>query len=278
MTERKLSMVAEVYADEININKIAESYGFRKKFTWEEPLLLQKDQLVESCPGIDADALLYIFSFGVIVFINMGDAFREKFAASVRDAFVLEKNAQSRRFSDEYEVVISHDAQDVVLANHIAVIPTSKEAQYFVELAATVIAKSVALDKIESLMAGIEDKIEDMLDRLSQGNVRIQDQTLAGTTAEILRFEFTTISYIMILDRPDVTWEDSAASDFYDGMSELFELNDRYNIIKNKTEILNNIKDGFSSISFSNRGMKLEWAVIILIVIEVIIMLLELLK
>ena len=61
-------------------------------------------------------------------------------------------------------------------------------------------------------------------------------------------------------------------------MSEFFELNDRFEILKSKTDILGNIIDGFSSISHSMRSLFIEWVVVILIVLEVILMIIELIR
>jgi uncharacterized Rmd1/YagE family protein len=117
-----------------------------------------------------------------------------------------------------------------------------------------------------------------MIIRLESGKLRISDKELASTTAKIVKHEYNTIAYIMILDKPDITWSNMEAASFYDEMIEFFELSDRYEVLKKKTDILNDILNGFSSISHSVRGIFVEWIVVILIVAEVIIMVLELLK
>ena len=61
-------------------------------------------------------------------------------------------------------------------------------------------------------------------------------------------------------------------------MSEFFELSDRYEIIKNKTSVSNNIISGFTSISHAFRGLRVELIIVLLIVAEVILMILELFK
>jgi uncharacterized Rmd1/YagE family protein len=82
----------------------------------------------------------------------------------------------------------------------------------------------------------------------------------------------------MILDKPDVTWGSIQAEEFYSRMSEFFELNDRYMILKEKTNILNSIIDGFSSITHSIRGLFVEWVIVLLIVVEIVLMVIDLLK
>jgi len=61
-------------------------------------------------------------------------------------------------------------------------------------------------------------------------------------------------------------------------MSSFIELNDRYSILKNKTEILYNMMDGFSTISHSMRGIFVEWVIVILIVAEVVLMMVEIVR
>jgi len=60
-------------------------------------------------------------------------------------------------------------------------------------------------------------------------------------------------------------------------MSEFFELNDRYITLKEKTDILNNVLSGFSSISHSMRGLFVNGYSYSNIV-EIILMLADLLK
>jgi len=110
------------------------------------------------------------------------------------------------------------------------------------------------------------------------GKLNVGNKEIAKTTSKIVRHEYNTIAYIMILDKPDITWTNSDAKNLYDMMSEFFELNDRYITLKEKTDILNNVLSGFSSISHSMRGLFVEWVIVILIFVEIILMLADLLK
>jgi len=149
---------------------------------------------------------------------------------------------------------------------------------FYPELVSTVIAKSVALEKTEEHLSTILDTLETMIDKLEKGKLNVGNKEIAKTTSKIVRHEYNTIAYIMILDKPDITWTNSDAKNLYDMMSEFFELNDRYITLKEKTDILNNVLSGFSSISHSMRGLFVEWVIVILIFVEIILMLADLLK
>jgi uncharacterized Rmd1/YagE family protein len=164
------------------------------------------------------------------------------------------------------------ETESIELTDEYVVVPEYED--YYPELISTVLAKSVALEKTEEQLGQINDKLETMIDRLEKGKLRIGNKELARTTAKIIRHEYNTLAYIMILDKPDITWTSSSAGEFYDRMLEFFELNDRYKILKSKTEILYNIMDGFSTISHSIRGLFVEWIIVILILFEIVLSLL----
>jgi uncharacterized Rmd1/YagE family protein len=172
------------------------------------------------------------------------------------------------RYTDDYSLHIC-ETETLELTDEYVMVPEYEP--FYPELISTVLAKSVALEKTEEQLGVIHDTLETMIDRLEKGKLRIGNKELARTTAKILRHDYNTLAYIMILDKPDVTWTSSNASEFYDKMMDFFELSDRHKILKSKTEILYNIIDGFSTISHSIRGLFVEWIVVILIVIEIVI-------
>lgn len=272
------NLIFKAYAitNEIDLNKIAVANNIPKKYTWEEPLVIDNELLatiLNTKPGKNQKVL--VFSFGSIVFINIPSQNISNFLNYIK-TFKPEIDLNEwDRYSDDYELRIKEN-EPIVLTDEYVTVPLLEP--FHLELISTVIAKSVALEKTEDQLGKILDKLEIIIDRLEKGDFSIGNKQLARTSSSIIRHEYNTIAYIMILDRPDITWESSVASEFYDNMSEFFELNDRFEILKNKTDILNNIMSGFSSISYSIRGLFLEWVIIILIVLEVILMIIDLIK
>lgn len=271
-----MTFKAYAIASEIDLNKIAIQCGIPKKFTWEEPLTLKGDVLKTILhQEVDDSQTVLVFSFGSVVFINNkhSDAIKNFF--SYIQSFEPEIDLKSTdRYMDDYSLHFS-ETEHIELTDEYVVVPEYEN--FYPELISTVLAKSVALEKTEEQLGKILDKLETMVDRLEKGKLRIGNKELARTTAKIVRHEYNTLAYIMILDKPDITWTSSNASEFYDKMIEFFELNDRYKILKSKTEILYNIMDGFSTISHSIRGLFVEWVVVILIVIEILLTVLQIL-
>lgn len=262
--------------NEIDLNKIAENCNIRKKYTWEEPLVL-KDNILSTILNkkvYDGQAVM-LFSFGSVVFINLPSSCISVFLNYLKKYKPEIDINNWEKYSDDYELRTGN-VDEIEMTDEYAIVPHIEIA--YTELVSIVIAKSVALERVEEQLEKILDRIENMIDRLEKGNLRFSDKELAKTTARIMRHEFNSISYIMILDRPDITWLNSNAAEFYDKMSEFFELNDRFEILKSKTDILGNIIDGFSSISHSMRSLFIERVVVILIVLEVVLMVIELIR
>jgi required for meiotic nuclear division protein 1 len=270
---RDLTFKAFAITNEIDLNKIAVHCGIPKKFTWEEPLILRGEILKSILyKDVDDSQMVLVFSFGSIVFINHSTPNEITALLNYLHSFepdIEVKNAD--RYSDDYSLHIK-ETESIELTDEYVVVPEYED--YYPELISTVLAKSVALEKTEEQLGQINDKLETMIDRLEKGKLRIGNKELARTTAKIIRHEYNTLAYIMILDKPDITWTSSSAGEFYDRMLEFFELNDRYKILKSKTEILYNITDGFSTISHSIRGLFVEWIIVILILFEIVLSLL----
>ncbi|WHH57309.1 RMD1 family protein [Petroclostridium sp. X23] len=271
-------MTFKAYAvtNEIDLNKIAARCNIPKKYTWEEPLVLQGDILASILKQeISPEQRVMVFAFGSIVFINAESHDIQTFIEYIKTFKNQEALKDWDKYTDDYKLHVGEVKEMELTDEYVTV---SEYLQFYPELISTVIAKSVALEKTEEQLGKILDKLESMIVRLERGRLRISDKELAKTTARIVKHEYNTIAYIMILDKPDITWLSSDAAELYDKMSEFFELNDRFEILKSKTSILNNILDGFTAISHSIRGIFVEWVIVILIVMEVILMLIDLIR
>ncbi len=262
--------------NEIDLNKLAVESNIKKKYTWEEPLVLRGAVLGkilgEKKPD---DEKILAFSFGSIVFINSNRQHTEKFMQYLKNLMPELDIGNFRIYQEDYALRLAEN-KEMEFTDFYVRVPRMQP--FYPELLSIVIAKSAALERIEVQLSRILDDLESKIDNLEKGRLNIGNRELARTTSRIVRHEYNTIAYIMILDKPDITWSNSDAADFYEKMSEFFELNDRYEVIKSKTEILKSIIDGFTAISHSMRGLFVEWVIVLLIVVEVLLMVLDLLR
>lgn len=256
---------------EINLKEIAMHFGINKKFKWEEPLILNENFLKGILPQ-PLGKYVYVFHFGSIVCINL--TFHE-----IKDIVIylkkIDKNLKETSqlgYMEDFKLVVNENSEFEVNYDSV-VVDTQKE--HHLDIIATILAKSVALKKIEIDTDILLDEIENIMGFLDKGHLNLSDENLAKMSGKILRFKYATLSNIMVLDKPDIAWKNEDAEDFFIHLSDLFELKDRYEKIRHKTEVLLDITEVFSSLTHAKRGNRLEWAVIILILIEIVMAVVE---
>jgi uncharacterized Rmd1/YagE family protein len=275
---RRLFMQSEfkavVLANEIDLNKIAEHFGINRQFRWEETLILAG----KSLEGITRQAegkRVYLYHFGSVVFLNFQ---HHEMMDVVNYLRKIEKSLATGAFEyvDDYileTVADLTEADRPYVSNDRMLI--AQEESYHREIVATMLARSVALEKIEVDISRLLDEIEEIVTFLHMGNLNMSDRRLAKLSAKIFGFKLNMVSYIMLLDKPDITWNNAEASQLYDEMGRLFEVSERYQKIRQKAEVLTDITEVFAGLAHASRGTRLEWAVILLIAFEIVLSLLD---
>lgn len=254
-------------SSEIDLNKIAVHFGISRKFRWEDSLKLTYAQLKHI---INETKYKYvrIYSYGSIVFTNFNEGDIVVFTEYLNSNFNI-KYSFLNKYDDNYELKVAQDSKlesfnDYASCDNDSIGPVA-------EIISLILARSVALDKMENSISKLTDELEEEIILLEKGKLNIKDEDLAKLASKILNFKYSSISNIMLFDKPDITWDDIDINKFYYEIVELFELKERYEQIKHKSEILMDITEVFSTLGHERRSTRLEWAVIILIVIEIII-------
>lgn len=262
---------AIVLTNELNLSKIAQHFGVKLKFKWEDFLLLKGEQL-KGIIATGENKQIYLFHFGSMVSVNLQ---HHEIMDVVRYLKRLELNINEEKvftYEDDYSLEVSPDEEPAINNDMMLV---HEQKKYHTDLVATVIAKSVSLDKSEVEVDALLDKIEVVVHNLSQGNLGVSDSELARMTSEILTFRLDALSSLRLLDNPDITWDNEEASALYQELLVLFELKERYENLRHKTETLMDITDAFSGLAHAKRGTRLEWIIIILIAFEIVLSLYE---
>lgn len=254
----------------VDLNRLGGHFGIRHRYTWEEPLWLDAARLrgiLREPEGRGA----WIFSFGAVVFTNcqpheIHDILL--YLAPHEPALAAE---QATTYRDSYALVVDESAREGFDSEEMTV--RSLE-DWHPEILATVLAKSVALERVEASLDATLDRFEERLERLEKGRLETNDRVLAQDAARILRLEHDSISYLGILDKPDLTWNNDAAEKLYQSLSRQFELKDRNDAVRRKSEVLKDINSTFSDLAHARRSTRLEWVVILLIAFEILMALL----
>jgi uncharacterized Rmd1/YagE family protein len=264
--------VARALDRDVDLDRLAAELGIDRKFRWEEPMILSPDTLGLLAERHGIDPRVFVYAFGSVVFLNC--------SAATVTRFLDRMGRESAQFvpgdalaSDAFALTTGHDR--VAVTNDFAEVPGNDPE--LVDSVCLVLAKSVALERIESRLDCVFDEIEHLIDFLAKGRLRYPDERMARLTSMILSLQYTSLSHVMVLDKPEFTWENVAADELYSTMANLFELRQRYREIQHKSETLLDVTQVFSTLSHARRSTRLEIIVIVLILIEVVIYVAELL-
>jgi uncharacterized Rmd1/YagE family protein len=258
---------------ETDLHRVAAQLQITKRCKWEEPLILVPGTLQLYGGGDFADPRVFLYAFGTVVFYCCDDAVIAAFFQALANTAGEFRNPRSSLTREKYSLQLDEGAR-LAVTNDYTIIP--KRDPLFIDIIAYTIAKSVALEQIEARVDVVFDTMEEIIARLDQGKLAVPDRELAKSAATILNFKYRSIAHIMILDKPDITWDSEEADRFYSTLANLFELQQRYSQIKQKSDTLLDITDVFTGLAHARRSARLEWIIIILIAIEILLFLYEL--
>lgn len=253
---------------ELDLTRLATAMGLRVKYRWEEPMILEATALKATLRGRgQGECCCYLYHFGAAVFVNCSGEQIRRFFARMTQWSELFRNFSDMR-SEGYSLEID-PRRELSITNDYAVMPDYEPD--FIDCICFVIAKSVALERIEEQVDQVLDRMEGVIGLLDRGKFSISDRRLAKLASSILNFKYRSISHIMVLDKPDIAWDKPDVDHLYLTMAQLFELEQRYQEIRTKSETLMDITEVFTSLSHARRATRLEWIIIVLIAIEIVI-------
>lgn len=260
---------------ELDLNRLAQKLGIARKYRWEEPLVLNLADLTVFPRERTDVQQVYLYYFGGVVFVNASEEAMYAFPTRMSGLAEEFRPEVSLRYRDDYTLRVDEHAR-MDISNDSAVMPRYERS--FIDIICFVIAKSAALERIEEKVDQVLDDMEGLITRLNRGKLSLPDRELARLASTILNFKYTSIAHVMVLDKPEITWEEPEADRLYLTMANLYELDQRYQEIRHKSETLLDITEVFSGLSHARRAARLEWIIIVLIFIEIVIFVLEIFR
>jgi uncharacterized Rmd1/YagE family protein len=86
----------------------------------------------------------------------------------------------------------------------------------------------------------------------------------------VLKIKNQISENLCIFDSPDITWENEALNKLNASLKQTFDLKDRYRYIHERVGILKEDLELFKDIMDHRESSKLEWIIILLILVEVV--------
>jgi uncharacterized Rmd1/YagE family protein len=214
-----------------------------------------------------ASGIAVIFRYGVVVLFGLDPAEEAAFLDALGP--MLEA-PYAQRESDQVELILEAGGEDRVEPAGVVVSEFTVER---LQLVADVLAKNVVLDQHEVGINENFDRIEPMASMLREkGRGGRQSRELLRHIGETLSIQGRMVGLVEVHDKPELLWESPELGRFYARLAEEYELGERHRALERKIEVISRTAETLLDLLQSQRSLRVEWYIVILIVVEIVIM------
>ncbi|WP_318309074.1 RMD1 family protein [Flagellimonas crocea] len=246
---------AQHLAFSINIPSCRKA--LQKKLLYED-----RDELFYS----DASRYLYIFRYGVVSFFGYDEASISQILMELKP-FCEEWKLSEITDTMEMELV---DEEGKAMIDHDKVIMPKSNVEG-IRLALMHLSQSVALDHYAGLSEQAMKETRQHTTYLEQkGKLDIGGRKLKRHIAKVLNINNQISENLYIFDSHEVVWEDLELDRLDKGLKQIFDLKERYRNIKEQGNVIKENLSLFMNIMDHRESSRLEWIIIILILVEVV--------
>lgn len=235
---------------------------------FEQGHVLARSPLLVS---VGASGCTVLFRYGVVVVFGLSGveelSFLEEIASLVHEPF-----AKVER--ETVEVVFDPQANEGVSNSQVVLHDSSWQR---LQLLAHVLAKSVALGFYEQAIGHSFDRIEPLVANLQKGrHARHQVKELTRYIGDALSIQSKMVGRAEIAEKPELLWEHTEHERLYARLEDEYELRERYDALVLKLELIARTAETLLGLLQEGRTLRVEWYIVILIVIEILLTLYEL--
>ena len=207
---------------------------------------------------------VYIFQYGMVSFFNHNETEMHNILQKLDP--VTSKQTQAE-LSEKIQVEIL-TGQRKVSFNKVILPDFDKEAIRMVMLNAS---QSVALDRYSYITEQLLEETNEHTKYLEQhGKLDIGGNKLKRFIGRVLNIKNQITENLYIFDEPDITWDDENLNKLNLELKQTFDLKNRYRNIYERIEIIKENLSLFKDIMEHRESSRLEWIIIILILVEVV--------
>ncbi len=242
------------------IAEVIQLKKFRSEYT-SSPLEANNSELFYKQ---DTDRYFYLFSYGVVAFAGFNDLEKSSLLQFIRS---YAEDPVAEDYREDFEIIINPEAPVQTSYNAISLPELTDEGLRIVMLN---VAQSVALDYYEALGLGILADTRRLTDQLERnGKLLISRTDLLKFIGKTLNIKNSIIDNLYIFDAPDSVWEAELLGKMDEGLKKTLDLRMRYRDVDYKLKIVQENLTLFTEFLQNRESTRLEWIIIILILIEV---------
>ena len=206
--------------------------------------LLLKPEHIQAILRTDStNKYSWLFRLGSICLVNFDTA----------ETYKLLRHLEATGIKTDFDLFSTFNEQ------HVVEYAGDEPARFIrvLELNAVVMAKSIELRRLETLVDAIVDRSERFILDLQKGVSNPNSSGFIHTHAAIIKLQLEIINNLKLLDRPSVCGYELFCKEVYDEASRGFELERRFEILQQKMANLNEVLEPYRNLGFVHKEQKL---------------------
>ncbi|WP_300567071.1 RMD1 family protein [Flavobacterium sp.] len=215
----------------------------------------------------EANRYLYVFDYGVVVFGNYDAIAKSEFVNFVKN---YATKLVDTDLSEEYKILIDETTPKAIVKNDFVTVP--KIDASLLGIVMLNIGQSVALEYYETLTDElITSSKHYILELEEKGKLSISKTNLLKYIGKVLNVKNSIVDNLYILDDPNLVWDNEELNLLNRRLKLNFDINTRFKDLDYRLQIVEDNLTLFTDVLNVRESARLEWIIIILIVLEIII-------
>lgn len=214
---------------------------------------------------------VFAFRFGVVVFFGISPEDQKAWLDRIGPCIIepsdpIETEVAQIRIVPGREEQITGDG----------VITLNNASSDRLLLIATVLARSVVLAADEVRIGEAFDMLDPLVSELRQnGRVGLPIKQVMQHIGDVMATQHRVVGRAQISERPDLLWDNPGLDRLYARLSAEYELIERFQVLDRKLELIGEAADMLLDVVQEKRAVRLELAIIVLILFEICMSILE---
>jgi uncharacterized Rmd1/YagE family protein len=213
------------------------------------------------------NGIVALFRYGVAVLLGMSPLEEEEVIRRLRGRIV---GPIVPREEESVQIEIAPDKDDQITP--LGVIVVKALTTEHTVLVADVLATSVVLAHDERDVATVFDVIQPIAQELAMhGRTPAGRRAILKHIGNALLVQHRISGLVAVAEKPDVLWERPSLERFYARLEDEYELKERAGVLTRKLTVLADSAKAFADIIDTERSLRLEVIIILLIAVEIAI-------
>jgi uncharacterized Rmd1/YagE family protein len=212
-----------------------------------------------------------LFRYGAVVFFNVQPVEQAAFLVSLKTVIGRLLDMPER---EDAVVALDGGGEQHIDASgviHLAAFDIDR-----LIIVADALAKSVVLGYDESRVKRVFDRIEPVAEQLQHSDGGVSGRQLLELLGDVLITQQRMVGRVEVTEKPELLWDHPELDRFYARLQKEYELPERHRALNRKLELISQTASTALGLLDVRRSLRVEWYIVILIVVEIILTLYQL--